>query len=123
MTPQNLPTHNGETARKAAAWDWVQRVGAAGVWPLALGLIGYIAFHERNHERINGFMAAGDRWTAKQAHDQEEQLKSWVEARLYPEWIREELRVIKGQLTSSNTISLQNQADIRAILRELDKNK
>lgn len=99
--------HNGETRRKAAAWDWVVRIGSVGVWPMALAFGAYVIKHDDSHHEILNFMTANDRFTVMDGVKLENRLKAYIEDR-YPNNIRYDYLVDQIKSLQNDVKELSN---------------
>lgn len=48
--------------------------------------------------RMREFMGQGPRFTDTDAHQLEQEMKTWVEERLYPDWLRDDISQIKSRV-------------------------
>jgi hypothetical protein len=132
-----ISVHNGESKRKAAAWDWIKRVASVGTWPLFFGVAilwadtrhitkewqDHVRENEIAHRTFRDFMVGGgNRWTREQALEDrallieaiyaaESRSKDYVDKKIeeFPlaAWLQEDIKEIKE--------------DVKALRRDVDR--
>lgn len=101
------PLSNGNgvngTNRALQFIDWGVRIalvaGIAFGWDVGLRLTRIETQLDQSlpeAAKMRAFMEQGPRFTAKDASDLEDGIKEWVDARIYPEWLRSDLNEIKS---------------------------